>query len=128
MELAETVPFAGHDGGERTARAYADVTRGASGEVILDTTRSFGVAAAQLPSTGNADRPCVVLSPSIDATKTAAVISVDSQSTSTFWTAVATIRVGGGASQGCPSNSIAVFVRRNDGTGGSDIAFNLVVP
>jgi hypothetical protein len=118
----------GTPGTPGTARAYAHVTRDGSGGVILDLTRSFGVASAELPSTGNDDRPCVVLDPSIDATKTAAVVSVDSQNTPTFNTAVATVRVGGEGSQGCPSNSIAIFVRRNDGSGGSDIAFNVVVP
>jgi len=118
----------GAQGARGTARAYAHVTRGPAGAVTLDTTRSFGVTAAQLPSTGNTDRPCVVLDPSIDATKEAAVVTVDSQNTPTFWTAVATHRVGGESSQGCPANSIAVFVRRNDGSGGDDIAFNVVVP
>src|SRR5205823_12399173 len=99
--------------------------RGAGGAVVLDASRSFGVASAELPSTGNTDRPCVVLDASIDATTVAAVASVDSQNTPTFNTAVATIRVGGEGSQGCPNNSIAIFVRRNDGGGGSDIGSTL---
>jgi hypothetical protein len=118
----------GATGAAGTARAFAHVTRGAAGAVVLDSSRSFGVSSAELPSTGNTDRPCVVLDDSIDATKEAAVVSVDSQNTPSFPTAVATVRVGGEGSQGCPANSIAIFVRRNNNTGGDDIAFNVIVP
>jgi hypothetical protein len=119
---------AGPTGPAGTVRAFAHATRGPGGSLILDQARSHGVSSVTLPSTGNTDRPCVVLDSSIDATKTAAVVSVDSQNTPSFWTAVATVRVGGEQSQGCPSNSIAVFVRRTDGSGGADISFNIVVP
>jgi hypothetical protein len=118
----------GPQGPAGTARAYAHVTRTGTGDFVLDASRSFNVTSAQLPGTGNTDRPCIVLPSSINADATSPVATVDAQNTSTFGTAVVAIRVGGQGSQGCPTNSIAVFLARN-GTGSVDtIAFNIVVP
>jgi hypothetical protein len=81
-----------------------------------------------LPTTGNDDRPCLILPAWIDATKAVAIGSVDAQNTPNAETASVQQRDGGEGSQGCAGNSIALYLKRNGVGSVSTIAFNVMVP
>jgi len=109
------------------ARAYVHVTR-ASGDFVVDRARTKNVVNVTLPSTGNDDRPCLVLPAWIDATKAVAIGSIDSANTPSPETASVEHRVDGESSQGCAGNSIALVLDRNGVGSSSTIAFNVMVP
>lgn len=111
-----------------TGSVYAHVTRDAGGDFVMDASRSKGVIDVVLPSTGNRDRPCVILPTSIDRDTAVAIATVDAQNTPDDETASVHHRVGGEGSQGCPPGSLALYIRRN-GTGSTQtVAFNVLVP
>jgi hypothetical protein len=119
----------GPKGDPGSARAYAHVTRTGSGDFVLDTARSKNVVNVTLPSTGNNDRPCLILPASIDASTAVAIGSIDAQNTPESQTADVQHRVGGEGSQGCSGNSIALFLKRNGGAASTaTIAFDVMVP
>jgi hypothetical protein len=121
-------PGAKGDPGPGGVRAYAHVTRTVGGGFALDTARSKNVVNVTLPSTGNNDRPCVILPAGIDAPTAVAIGTVDAQNTDTSETAEVQHRVGGEAAQGCGGNSLALFLKRNGAGGTGTIAFNVLVP
>lgn len=115
--------------GVQGARAYVHVTRDGSGGFVVDTARSKNVVNVVLPSTGNNDRPCLVLPAWIDATTAVAIGTIDAQNTDSASTAVIEQRVDGEGSQGCSGNSIALFLFRNGGSAGTaTISFDVMVP
>jgi hypothetical protein len=119
----------GDTGEPGSARAYAHVTRTAGGDFVLDAARSKNVVNVALPSTGNNDRPCLILPASIDAPTAVAIGTVDAQNTPESQTADVQHRVDGEGSQGCSGNSIALFLKRNGGAASTaTIAFNVMVP
>ena len=114
--------------GVQGARAYVHVTRTVGGGFVVDTTRRKNVVTVKLPTTGNSDRPCLVLPTWINATKAVAIGSVYAQNTPNAETASVQQRDGGESSQGCLGNAIALYLKRN-GVGTTDtIAFNVMVP
>ncbi|HEX2070626.1 MAG TPA: collagen-like protein [Thermoleophilaceae bacterium] len=123
-------PGAKGDTGEPgSARAYAHVTRTAGGDFIVDTARSKNVVNVALPSTGNNDRPCLILPATIDASTAVAIGTVDASNTLDSHTAEVQHRVGAEGSQGCSGNSIALYLKRNGGVASTaTIAFNVTVP
>jgi hypothetical protein len=118
----------GAKGDPGSARAYAHVTRTGTGDFVLDTARSKNVVNVALPSTGNDDRPCLILPASINASTAVAIGGVDAQNTPNAETASVQHRVGGEGSQGCSGNSIALYLKRNGAGSPSTIAFDVMVP
>lgn len=110
------------------ARAYVHVTRTAGGGFAVDTTRRKNVVTVKLPTTGNYDRPCLVLPSWIDASRAVAIGSIDAENTPNAQTAVIEQRDGGEGSQGCTGNAVALYLFRNGAGTTSDIAFNVMVP
>lgn len=109
------------------ARAYVHVTRDA-GDFVVDNQRRKNVVNVTLPTSGNKDRPCLVLPPSIDASTAVAIGTIDAQNTPDSHTASVQHRVDGEVSQGCLGNAIALYLKRN-GAGVTDtISFNVMVP
>jgi hypothetical protein len=119
----------GDPGAPGSARAYAHVTRTGTGDFVLDSARSKNVVNVTLPSTGNNDRPCLILPASINASAAVAIGTVDAQNTPEAQYADVQHRVGGEGSQGCSGNAIALYLKRNGGAASTaTIAFNVMVP
>ena len=116
------------------ARQTASLIHAAGGsaagpdDFVVDESRSKNVVDVTLPTTGNNDRPCLVLPGCIDATKAVAIGTVDAQNTPESANATVQHRVGGEGSQGCEGNSISLYLKRAGGGDTSTISFNVMVP
>jgi hypothetical protein len=109
------------------ARAYTHVTRD-NGLYIQDPSRTRNVLSIYRP-TADIDRPCVFLPASIPASSAVVITTIDAANTPNSHTATVQQAVGGEANQGCQApNSIALVVKRTDGSDTSTISFNVMVP
>ncbi|MDP3892696.1 hypothetical protein [Nocardioides sp.] len=110
------------------ARAYVHVTRDGAGDFVVDTARTKNVVDVALPTTGNNDRPCLLLPTWINASTAVVIGTIDAANTPDSHTASVQHRVGGEGGQGCEGNAIALYLKRNGVGGTATISFNVMVP